>query len=66
MKFEFDTKELGKKILKEINIWSLKDEYLPSNVIWETLLEEVEEFEYAIYDEVVEQLEKEDITVVEC
>lgn len=66
MKFEFDTKELGKKILKEIGIWGLEDEYLPSNVIWETLLEEVEEFEYAIYDEVVKQLDKEDITVVEC
>lgn len=66
MKFEFETKELGKKILKEIDIWNLEDEYLPSNVIWETLLEEIEDFEYAIYDEVVKQLEKEDIIIVEC
>ena len=64
-KIIFNVEELGEKIVKSIGIDRIVDNIIPSDVIWDSILEELSEFEYVIFDEVVSQLKEQDIEI-EC
>lgn len=64
-KIIFDVEELGEKIVESIGIDKIVDNIIPSDVIWDSILEELSEFEYVIYDEVASQLKEQDIEI-EC
>lgn len=62
-KIIFDIEELGKRIVESIGIDKIADNIIPSDVIWDSILEEISDFEYTIYDEVVNQLKEKDIEI---
>lgn len=64
-KIIFDVEELGEKIIESIGIDKIVDNIIPSDVIWDSILEELSEFEYVIFDEVASQLKEQDIEI-EC
>ena len=64
-KIIFNVEELGEKIVKSIGIDKIVDNIIPSDVIWDSILEELSEFEYVIFDEVANQLKEQDIEI-EC
>lgn len=64
-KIIFNVEELGEKIVESIGIDKIVDNIIPSDVIWDSILEELSEFEYIIYDEVASQLKEQDIEI-EC
>ena len=64
-KIIFNVEELGEKIVESIGIDKIVDNIIPSDVIWDSILEELSEFEYIIYDEVANQLKEQDIEI-EC
>lgn len=64
-KIIFNVEELGEKIVESIGIDKIVDNIIPSDVIWDSILEELSEFEYVIFDEVASQLKKQDIEI-EC
>lgn len=64
-KIMFDVEELGEKIVESIGIDKIVDNIIPSDVIWDSILEELSEFEYVIFDEVRSQLKEQDIEI-EC
>lgn len=63
-KITFDTEELGKKIIRSIGIHNAIDGVIPSDVVWDCILEELYDFEYVIYDEVESQLNEQDIEIM--
>lgn len=64
MLIDFDTEELGKAILIEICTGGVKKgDTIGSDVIWDTLHETLADFEYTVFDEALEQLEKQGIMV---
>ena len=64
-KIIFDVEELGEKIVESIGIDRIVDNIIPSDVIWDSILEELSEFEYVVFDEVASQLKEQDIEI-EC
>lgn len=64
-KIIFNVEELGEKIVESIGIEKIIDNIIPSDVIWDSILEELSEFEYVIFDEVASQLKEQDIEI-EC
>lgn len=64
-KITFNIEELGEKIIESISIDKIVDNIIPSDVIWDSILEELSEFEYVIFDEVTSQLKEQDIEI-EC
>lgn len=64
-KITFNVEELGEKIIESIGIDKIVDNIIPSDVIWDSILEELSEFEYVIFDEVASQLKEQDIEI-EC
>lgn len=64
-KIIFNVEELGEKIIESIGIDKIVDNIIPSDVIWDSILEELSEFEYVIFDEVASQLKEQDIEI-EC
>ena len=64
-KITFNVEELGEKIVESIGIDKIVDNIIPSDVIWDSILEELSEFEYVIFDEVASQLKEQDIKI-EC
>lgn len=64
-KIIFNVEELGEKIVESIGIDKIVDNIIPSDVIWDSILEELSEFEYVIFDEVASQLKEQDIEI-EC
>ena len=62
-KIIFNVEELGEKIVESIGIDKIVDNIIPSDVIWDSILEELSEFEYVIYDEVVSQLKEKGIEI---
>lgn len=64
-KIIFNVEELGEKIVESIGIDKIVNNIIPSDVIWDSILEELSEFEYVIYDEVASQLKEQDIEI-EC
>lgn len=62
-KIIFNVEELGEKIIESIGIDKIVDNIIPSDVIWDSILEELSEFEYVIYDEVVSQLKEKGIEI---
>ena len=64
-KIIFNIEELGEKIVESIGIDKIVDNIIPSDVIWDSILEELSEFEYVIFDEVASQLKEQDIEI-EC
>ena len=64
-KITFNIEELGEKIIESISIDKIVDNIIPSDVIWDSILEELSEFEYVIFDEVASQLKEQDIEI-EC
>lgn len=64
-KIIFNVEELGEKIVESIGIDKIVDNIIPSDVIWDSILEELSEFEYVIFDEVRSQLKEQDIEI-EC
>ena len=64
-KITFDIEELGERIIKSIEIDKIEDNIIPNDIIWDSILEELSEFEYVIFDEVASQLKEQDIKI-EC
>lgn len=64
-KIIFNVEELGEKIVESIGVDKIVDNIIPSDVIWDSILEELSEFEYVIFDEVRSQLKEQDIEI-EC
>ena len=64
-KITFNIEELGEKIIESISIDKIVDNIIPSDVIWDSILEELSEFEYVVFDEVASQLKEQDIEI-EC
>lgn len=64
-KITFNIEELGEKIIESISIDKIVDNIIPSDIIWDSILEELSEFEYVIFDEVASQLKEQDIEI-EC
>ena len=64
-KIIFNVEELGEKIVESIGIDKIVDNIIPSDVIWDSILEELSEFEYVVFDEVASQLKEQDIEI-EC
>ena len=64
-KITFDIEELGERIIKSIEIDKIEDNIIPNGIIWDSILEELSEFEYIIHDEVASQLKEQDIKI-EC
>lgn len=62
-KIIFDVEELGEKIVESIDIDRIVDNIIPSDVIWDSILEEISDSEYVIYDEVVSQLKEKGIEI---
>ena len=62
-KIIFDVGELGEKIVESIGIDRIVDNIIPSDVIWDSILEEISDSEYVIYDEVVSQLKEKGIEI---
>ena len=62
-KITFDIEELGERIVKSIDIEKIEDNIIPNDIIWDSILEELSEFEYIIYDEVESQLKEQDIKI---
>lgn len=62
-KIIFDVEELGEKIVESIGIDKIVDNIIPSDVIWDSILEEISDSEYIIYDEVVNQLKEKGIEI---
>lgn len=62
-KITFNVEELGEKIIESIGIDKIVDNIIPSDVIWDSILEELSEFEYVIFDEVASQLKEQDIKI---
>ena len=62
-KIIFDVEELGEKIVESIGIDKIVDNIIPSDVIWDSILEEISDSEYVIYDEVVSQLKEKGIEI---
>lgn len=62
-KIIFDVEELGEKIVESIGIDRIVDNIIPSDVIWDSILEEISDSEYVIYDEVINQLKEKGIEV---
>ena len=62
-KIIFDVEELGEKIVESIGIDRIVDNIIPSDVIWDSILEEISDSEYVIYDEVVSQLKEKGIEI---
>lgn len=62
-KITFDIEELGEKIIKSIEIDKIEDNIIPNDIIWDSILEELSEFEYIIHDEVASQLKEQDIEI---
>ena len=62
-KIIFDVEELGEKIVASIGIDKIIDNIIPSDVIWDSILEEISDSEYVIYDEVVSQLKEKGIEI---
>lgn len=62
-KIIFDVEELGEKIIESIGIDKIVDNIIPSDVIWDSILEELSDSEYVIYDEVINQLKEKGIEV---
>lgn len=63
-KITFDIEELGEKIISSIEINKIEDNIIPSDVIWDSILEELYDFEYIVYDEIRNQLEEKDIEIM--
>lgn len=63
-KVTFDIEELGEKIINSIDISKIEDNIISSDVIWDSILEELYDFEYIVYDEIRDQLEKKDIEIM--
>lgn len=63
-KITFDIEELGEKIINSIDINKIEDNIIPSDVIWDSILEELYDFEYIVYDEIRDQLEEKDIEIM--
>lgn len=63
-KVTFDIEELGEKIINSIDINKIEDNIIPSDVIWDSILEELYDFEYIVYDEIRDQLEEKDIEIM--
>ena len=59
----FNIEELGERIVKSIEIDKIEDNIIPNDVIWDSILEELSEFEYIIHDEVASQLKEKDIKI---
>ena len=59
MKAEFDVEELGKLIAE----WFIDYEKVCAFQIWEQLHEVLVDFEFAVFDSAVEELEKNNIEV---
>lgn len=64
-KIIFNVEKLGEKIVESIGIGKIVDNIIPSDVVWDSILEELSEFEYVIFDEVASQLKEQDIEI-EC
>lgn len=62
-KIIFDVEELGEKIVESIGIDRIVDNIIPSDVIWDSILEEISDSEYVIYDEVISQLKEKGIEI---
>lgn len=62
-KITFNVEELGEKIVESIGIDKNVDNIIPSDVIWDSIFEELNEFEYVIFDEVASQLKEQDIEI---
>ena len=62
-KIIFNIEELGEKIVKSIGIDNIVNNIIPSDVIWDSILEELSEFEYVVFDEVASQLKEQDIEI---
>ena len=62
-KITFDIEELGERIIKSIEIDKIEDNIIPNDIIWDSILEELSEFEYIIHDEVASQLKEQDIEI---
>ena len=65
-KIIFDVEELGEKIVESIGIDRIVDNIIPSDVIWDSILEEISDSEYVIYDEVISQLKEKGIEIEHC
>lgn len=63
-KVTFDIEELGEKIINSIDLDKIEDNIIPSDVIWDSILEELYDFEYIVYDEIRDQLEEKDIEIM--
>ena len=63
-KVTFDIEELGEKIINSIDINKIEDNIIPSDVIWDSILEELYDFEYIVYDEIRDQLEEKNIEIM--
>lgn len=63
-KITFDIEELGEKIINSIDINKIEDNIIPSDVIWDSILEELYDFEYIVYDEIRDQLKEKDIEIM--
>ena len=63
-KVTFDIEELGEKIINSIDLNKIEDNIIPSDVIWDSILEELYDFEYIVYDEIRGQLEEKDIEIM--
>ena len=62
-KIIFDVEESGEKVVESIGIDRIVDNIIPSDVIWDSILEEISDSEYVIYDEVVSQLKEKGIKI---
>ena len=62
-KIVFDVEELATEIIKSIGIDKIVDNIIPSDVIWDSILEELSDSEYVIYDEVENQLKEKGIEI---
>lgn len=62
-KIVFNVEELATEIIKSIGIHNIEDNVIPSDVIWDSILEEISDSEYVIYDEVESQLKEKGITI---
>ena len=54
---------MATEIIKSIGIDKIVDNIIPSDVIWDSILEELSDSEYVIYDEVENQLKEKGIEI---
>lgn len=62
-KIVFNVEELAEEIIKSISIDKIVDNIIPSDVVWDSILDELSDSEYVIYDEVENQLKEKGIEI---